>query len=178
MVEKSNNTIGVAFKDLFVIIFMDKETLRNKGGLNAILCIILGLLFSILPFSLSTRTSLSLFLFFSPETEINTYFVIGLLTLIIIGYFLGRKASIEIILKKRNKYLITYLYGLSNILTTAFIYGSIRLIGQPCPIELDNNLLIVFFYRPVFLSLLFGLPSLLLFGLLFAKRISKLKYEQ
>jgi hypothetical protein len=100
-------------------------------------------------------------------------FKIGLIALVVLSYFLGNRATIDILVKHRNKYLVIYLYGLINLLTASVIYNITRLVLYDNEFDLDSMLML--FGRPIFIGLVFGLPSIILFGTIFARQITKLK---
>ena len=158
---------------------MDKNLIQNKGGLYAVIYTVLGLLFSfgLLLVTCGFSSTIALLFLFLPEFSYDLCFKIGLFALLVFSYLFGNKATIEIQAKRRNKYLLTYLYGIISVLTSSLVYSIVRLILYENIIEFEFNTIFVFFYRPILIGLVYGLPSIFIFGTFFARQIAKLKTE-
>ena len=156
---------------------MDRNLIRNKGGLYAVIYTVFGLLFSFCLLLVTCRLSstIGLLFLFLPEFSFDLCFKIGLFALLVFSYLLGNKATIEIQAKRRNKYLLTYHYGIVSVLTSSLVYNIVRLILYDNIIEFEFNSIFVFFCRPIFIGLVYGLPSIFLFGTLFARQMARLK---
>jgi hypothetical protein len=156
---------------------MDKNLIRNIGGLYAVIYTVFGLLFSFCILLVTCRLSstIGLLFLFLPEFSFDLCFKIGLFALLVFSYLFGNKATIEIHAKRRNKYLLTYLYGILTVLTSSLLYSTVRLILYENIIEFDFNTIIMFFYRHLLIGLVYGLLSIFIFGTLFARQISRWK---
>ena len=149
----------------------------NKTGLRALIYTTLGLILAatFLLLSAFSSSTIGLLLFFLPEFENDLSMKIGIVALLILSYIFGSKVKVEIVQKHRNKYLITYLYGMLTLLTTSLVYNIVRLATCDNCIESDFDSIFMFFIRPLSIGLIFGLPSILIFGTLFAIQTSKAK---
>ena len=158
---------------------MDKNAIRNKGGLYAVIFTVFGLLFSFFLLMVAVRSSstIALLFIFLPEFVYDLCFKVGVVALLAFSYYFGNKAFVEIVAKRRNKYLTTYLFGLISILTSGIIYNVLRLLLRDETFEFDQNSIFVFFFRPIFIGLVFGIPSIIIFGTLFARQIARLKID-
>ena len=158
---------------------MDKNLIRNRGGLYAVIYTVFGLLLSFCLLLATCRLSstIGLLFLFLPEFSYNLCFKIGLFALLVFSYLFGNKATIKIQAKRRNKYLLTYFYGIVTILTSSLVYNIVRLILYDNIVEFGFNSIFVFFCRPIFIGLVYGLPSIFVFGTLFARQIVKMKTE-
>ena len=146
----------------------------NRTGLRALAYTILGFILSLTLLLLAfSFTSLGLLVFILPEFDDELSFKIGLAFLLIFSYFFGNKAKVEIVEKQRNKYLVSYLYGMLTLFAASLAYSVVRLTVRDNCIENDINSISIFFLRPLYIGLLFGFPSILLFGTLFARHASQ-----
>jgi hypothetical protein len=154
---------------------MDKKVIRNKAGLYAVMYTVFGFIFSFLILIVAARLSPTigaLFIFLA-EFDYNFGFKIGFLSLLVISYLLGKKAYFEIREKHRNKYLICYIYGVFTIFISSLVYNITRLILYDNVVDLDFQSIYIFVCRPIFIGLILGLPSIILFGTLFARQLSR-----
>lgn len=154
---------------------MDKKVIRNKAGLYAVIYTVFGLILSFLLLVVAARLSPTigaLFIFLA-EFEYDLGFKIGFLSLLVISYILGNKAYFEISEKHKNKYITSYLYGVFSILISSLFYNLTRLILYDDVVDLDFQSIYIFVCRPIFIGLILGLPSIFLFGTMFARQLAR-----
>ncbi len=106
--------------------------------------------------------------------EINYWIniVIGILIFYVCGYFFGKKAGNEILIKKKDHQQVGAKYGFLTLLLTVFLTSWIGFFQERFDsIGTNDNPFYDYIFKPMFWFLLFGIVPSILVGLLFGKRI-------
>lgn len=159
---------------------MGSKSIKNIVGLYTVVFTLCGFAVSFLLLIITARlsSSIALLLFFLPEFNFDLSFEIGLISLLVFNYLLGQNLYKNLIITGRKKYFIAYLYSLLSLLLASLVYNTIRLILYDNIIECDIDSIYIFFCRPLFIGLIFGIPSVIIFGTLFTFLVSRLKIKK
>ena len=120
--------------------------------------------------------AIMIFVMFGQNGILDTFFqwpiimTVGILTLYVSGYYIGKKMEIEINLKKRNKNIIGVL-GLFLILVLATFTGATVGFMQFGIMELDSfhsigDVIFDYYFKPFFWILLFGIIPTIVTGIM------------
>lgn len=151
---------------------MTKEIAEQIGAKVALKSVTIGLVIAyLIPTVLVIGDGIkAIFWIFKISYWINI--VIGILIFYVCGYFFGKKAGNEILIKKRDYQKVGAKYGFLTLFVTIFLASWIGFFQEGIyAIGTIDDPFYDYIFKPVFWFLLFGfLPSILV-GLLFGKWI-------
>ena len=102
------------------------------------------------------------------------HILIGCVIMILCGYFYGRIAGKEILIKKRNYIVVGFLTGMSVLLTTGFLGGITGFLQEGIDnIGTNDNPFYDYLFKPLYWIFLFGLIPSLIVGIIFGKLIKR-----
>ena len=151
---------------------MRKEIAENIGIIVALKSVTIGIIIAyLIPTLLVIGDGIKATLWiFEIDYWINI--VIGILIFYACGYFFGKKAGNEILIKKKDYQQVGAKYGFLTLLVTIFSVSWIGFFQEGVDsIGTNDDPFYDYIFKPMFWVLLFGLIPSILVGLLFGKWI-------
>ncbi len=155
---------------------MDILRAKKIGSRQAIKAVTVGLIVAqlIMTFLTLDNGLLNGFLWFT-HFNYNLNLLIGAIFMYACGHIYGQKAGKEIIIKKRESFLVGFKYGLLTIVTTAFLASWTGFFQEGIDkIGNDDDPFVDYIIKPVFWVLVFGFFPSVFIGLWFGNSIKKL----
>lgn len=154
---------------------MTIQEAKKIGSNQALKSVVIGIVIAYLIMSLLSSDSgfLKALLWF---TTINykLNLLIGVIIMLVCGYYLGQRAGYEILIKRINCYWVGIKYGILVLVTTTFFSSwvgffqeGVHLIGT------NDNPFNDYILRPVMIVFEFGFIPVLIVGSWFGKQIKK-----
>lgn len=151
---------------------MTKEEAENIGIKVAFKSVTIGILIAyLIPTVLGIGDGISAFFWiFDFHYWINI--VIGISIFYACGYFFGKRAGNEILIKKKDYEKVGVKYGFFTLLITAFLSSWIGFFQEGIDnIRTPDDPFYDYIFKPMFWILFFGFFPSIFVGLLFGKRI-------
>ena len=154
---------------------MTEELAKKTGSRQALISVSIGLLIAqlIMTWLSSDSGWINGFLWFVPFSyKLNI--IIGATIMLLCGHFFGQRAGIEILIKKKHYTWVGFKYGMSTLLTTAFLASWTGFFQEGIDhIGTNDEPIIDYIFKPVFWIFIFGLIPVLLVGFWFGRQIKK-----
>jgi type III secretory pathway component EscS len=148
---------------------MDKSLAKKLGSRQAFKGIIIGLIIAYLIMAwFSQGFGLTYALLWIKNINYKFNLLIGVIAFVLAGHFLGEQAGIDILIKRKNKYLTGVKYGFF-IVIVATIMGS--LVGVFQNAGIDEEVFFDYLVKPLFWVILFGFIPIIIVGIWFGSSI-------
>ncbi len=151
---------------------MTKESAEKIGIRVAILSVTIGIILAhlILTLIIWDGTLKSFTWIFNTRYWFNV--IMGIFFFYGMGYFFGKKAGIQILLKKRNYILTGIKYGILILITTTFLTSLIGFFQEGIEnIGTQDNPFYDYIFKPMYWILMFGIIPAIVIGILFGLTI-------
>jgi ribose/xylose/arabinose/galactoside ABC-type transport system permease subunit len=155
---------------------MDVIRAEKIGSRQAIKCVTVGLIIAQLIMTLLTSGDgfVNGFFWLLDENDFKLNILIGVICMYLCGHFYGRRAGYEIIIRKRNNFLVGFIAGLLIIVTATFLTSWVGFFQEGVDnIGSNDNPFSDYILTPVFCVTIFGLIPCLFVGLWFGYSIKK-----
>ena len=155
---------------------MDTDIAEKIGSRQAIKAVTIGLIIAYLIMALPSIADDGLIkgLFWFLNVSFKFNLLVGVICMYLCGHFFGRRAGYEILINKRNNFLVGFICGLLIIVTTTFLTSWVGFFQEGVDnIGSDDNPFEDYIVKPVFWVLIFGLVPCLFVGLWFGYSIKK-----
>lgn len=156
---------------------MDTRTAKHIGQKLAIKSTLIGLLIAYILFGLvifSWDQKLFNAIFWILNVEFWYHLLIGAIGLLTMGYFFGRLAGVEILVKRKNELLIGIKYGLLTLVTGTLIGSSVGFIQEGVDdIGGFSNPFYDYYFKPLYWVTMYGIIPVLIVGIMFGRQIKR-----
>lgn len=156
---------------------VDIKTAKKIGQRLAIKSALIGIvvayiIFGGLIFSWDLKLLKAIFWIF--DVHFWYHLLIGAFGLLIMAYFFGQQAGVEIIVKNRNELLTGIKYGLFTLLLGTLIGSTVGFIEE----GIDNigsfgNPFFDYYFKPMYWVTIFGIVPVVIVGIWFGRQIKK-----
>lgn len=167
--------IGNAYIELLAASILDKAA-KHIGQRLAIQSVLIGLLIAYLImmyFKWEKSEPLNSILWIKDDNYAFNMLV-GAFGLLISGYFLGQRAGIEILIRKRNPKLVGVITGLAILWTGTILGSTIGFIQEGIEdFGSYDNPFVDYYVKPIFWVTFFGLLPVIAVGIWFGGRIKR-----
>lgn len=156
---------------------MDIRTAKHIGQKLAIKSALIGLLIAYILFGLvifSWDQKLINAIFWIFEVEFWYHLLIGAIGLLTMGYFFGRLAGVEILVKQKNEFLTGIKYGLLTLVTGTLIGSSVGFIQEGIDdIGGFGDPFYDYYFKPLYWVNMYGIIPVIIVGIMFGKQIKR-----
>lgn len=156
---------------------MDIRTAKHIGQQLAIKSALIGLLIAYILFGLvifSWDQKLIKAIFWIFDVEFWYHLLIGAIGLLTMGYFFGRLAGVEILVKRKNEFLTGIKYGLLTLITGTLIGSSVGFIQEGIDdIDGFGNPFYDYYFKPLYWVTMYGIIPVIIVGIMFGKQIKR-----
>ncbi|HYF69056.1 MAG TPA: hypothetical protein VD884_13025 [Ohtaekwangia sp.] len=136
----------------------------------------LAILFILITFTVSVSGAVNLFVSILSDTVgILNCFSFVILTFAF-SFFLGKKAGVAIIFKKRHYLLTSYAAGIAIVVLSTLISSTFSIIIQAITGPMQENWLLLFVAKPVVWMIILSVIPIVIAGSWYGLRIVKIKY--
>lgn len=157
---------------------MDVTIAKTNGRRLAIWSALIGILiayvlFGWIVYSWDKNVSEAIFWIF--DVEFWYHLVIGTIGLLAMAYFFGQLAGVEILVKRKNEFLVGVKYGFIILLTGTLIGSTVGFVQEGIDdIGGFSNPFYDYYFKPVYWVMMFGTIPTILIGLWFGWQIKRI----
>ena len=145
------------------------QRLAIKSGLIGLL--LAYLIFGGLLYSWDMELLKALFWIF--DVEFWYHLLIGAIGLLIMAYFFGQLAGVEILIKRRNEKLTGIKYGLLTMITGTLVGSSVGFIQEGIDNIGFSNPIFDYYFKPMYWVTIFGIIPATIVGQWFGRKIKR-----
>jgi hypothetical protein len=156
---------------------VDVKTAKQIGRRMAIKSGLIGVAIAYLIFgwfNYSWDQKLLKAVFWIFDVEFWYHLVIGTIGLLIMAYFFGQLAGVDILIKRKNELWTGIKYGLLTLVTGTLIGSSVGFIQEGIDdISGFSNPFYDYYFKPMYWVIMFGIMPVIIVGLWFGRQIKR-----